>query len=248
MASDLRLKARSLFNAGLTLLQQVSQKNDSSDEETEVEENEEYINNGARGVIVFQAISARTERPKVLHVNLYSQRVVQYYDAGKRTFQCEDIQSVSRNAEKHVLLEVRRGMTLQAHVKRIVFDTERTAHLFHQYIEFINESGRSVKAAFNQIDYRRSGLVSASDLRRALVRVDLHATDEEIAAMLSLGTAGSFDFHDFLHLLLNSFVSSLRQCLPGEVVAYAPSEKVHWCVFGGRACKYPLFFPGMFYY
>jgi hypothetical protein len=110
-------KARSLLNAGITLLQQVSQKGgDSSDEETaEVVENEDYINNGARGVIVFRAMSARTERQKVLHVNLYRAQVVQYYDSGKRTFQCDDIQSVNRVSDNHVLVEVRRGMG--THVK-----------------------------------------------------------------------------------------------------------------------------------
>jgi hypothetical protein len=42
---------------------------------------------------------------------------------------------------------------------------------------------------------------------------------------LSLGTAGSFDFHDFLHLLLNSFVSSLRQCL-NEWLLQAAEAKI----------------------
>jgi hypothetical protein len=88
---------------------------------------------------------------------------------------------------------------------------------------------------------------------------------------------GFFDYSDFMHLFFNSFVSNVRQCLqewliqatasandssstalakvdtaldciPGEVIAFAPTERVHWCVYGGsKPCKYPLHIPGVMY-
>lgn len=92
---------------------------------------------------------------------------------------------------------------------------------------------------------------------------------------MGTGKDGVFDYSDFLHLFFNSFVSNLRQCLQewliqattssndstsslakvdtsldaisGEVIAFAPTERVHWCVMGGKHCKYPQHIPGVMY-
>lgn len=111
---------------------------------------------------------------------------------------------------------------------------------------------------------------------------------------LSMGDSGpnSFDYCDFFHLFINSFVSNLRECLqewlmqalsnmqpavarsqsiggdsphrlseavslidetfalhavPGEVIAFAPRERIHWGVYAGRSCKQPHLVPGMMY-
>jgi UDP-2,3-diacylglucosamine pyrophosphatase LpxH len=91
---------------------------------------------------------------------------------------------------------------------------------------------------------------------------------------MGTGKDGAFDYSDFVHIFLNSFVSNLRQCLQewliqatassadtsslakvdtsldalsGEVVAFAPTERVHWCVMGGKHSKHPQHIPGVMY-
>ena len=92
---------------------------------------------------------------------------------------------------------------------------------------------------------------------------------------MGTGYEGSFDYSDFVQMFLNSFVSNLRQCLqewliqatatstdsasslakvdtsldalPGEVIAFAPTERVHWCVMGGKHCRHPTMIPGVMY-
>ena len=98
-----------------------------------------------------------------------------------------------------------------------------------------------------------------------------------VTVRLATGTAadGAFDYSDFIQLFFNSFVSNVRQCLqewliqatasatdtssslakvdtsldalPGEVIAYAPTERVHWCIYAGKACKHPQYIPGVMY-
>lgn len=187
MSTDntLQKQAQSFLRAGFSLFQQVSQqqRNDSSDEETEGADSEEYINNGQRGIVVFKTYSVKSDRVKILHLNLYKAQIVQYCDSRKRTYQCEDIQSITRNSDNNVVIEIKKNMNLQVHVKKIIFETDQMAHQFHQYIEFINESGKCTKSAFNQIDYKRTGIISCPDLRRALARVDLPVSEQDIINM-----------------------------------------------------------------
>lgn len=184
--SALQKQARSIFRAGFSLLQQVSQqqRNDSSDDENdEAADSEDFINNGQRGIIVFKTYSVKSDREKIVHINLYKGLFVQYYDSKKRTYQCEDIQSITRNSDNTVVIEIKRSMNLQTQCKKMIFASDQLAHQFHQYIEFMNESGKCTKAAFNQIDYRRTGVISCPDLRKALARVDLHASEQDIINM-----------------------------------------------------------------
>lgn len=92
---------------------------------------------------------------------------------------------------------------------------------------------------------------------------------------MGTGKDGVFDYVDFVHLFFDSFVSNLRQCLQewliqattsatdsatslakvdtsldamaGEVIAFAPTERVYWCIFGGKHCKHPQLIPGVMY-
>ena len=179
-------QARNIFKAGFSLLQQVAQqqRGDSSDDEcSEVVENDDFIANGQRGIVVFKTYSVKSDRQKILHLNLYKAQVVQYYENKKRTYLCEEFHSITRNSDNNVLIEIKKPLTLQTHYKKIIFESDQLAHQFHQYIDFINESGRSTKAAFNQIDYKRTGIISCPDLRTALARVDLKASEQDIINM-----------------------------------------------------------------
>jgi Ca2+-binding EF-hand superfamily protein len=44
-------------------------------------------------------------------------------------------------------------------------------------------SGKHIRSAFNQIDFRRTGLINPYDLAKALARVDLKVSDEDIEMM-----------------------------------------------------------------
>lgn len=184
--SAFQKQARSIFKVGISLFQQVAQqqRNDSSDDEgNEIEENEDFINNGQRGIVVYKTYSVKSDKQKIMHLNLYKAQVVQYCESKKRTYLCEEFVSISRNADNNVLIEIKKPMSIQTQYKKIILETDQLAHQFHQYIEFINESGRSTKTAFNQIDYRRTGIISCPDLRKALARVDLKASEQDIINM-----------------------------------------------------------------
>ena len=181
-------------------------------------ENEEYIKNGKRGVMVFHTYSVKADRQKSIHVNLYTQQIIQYYDAMKRTFMCDEICHINRAQSNNCLIELqlkKKSMGMHSRIKKLLFVNETMAHRFHQCVDFMNDSGKHVRDAFHAIDYRGNGLITASDLMKAFAKVDLIASSVDIDHMLSLSTAqyGLFDFHDFFHLFLESFVSNLRSCL-----------------------------------
>jgi hypothetical protein len=186
MDVSLQKQARSIFRAGFSLLQQVAQQprlESSDDESDEPADSEDFIRNGHRGIVVFKTYSIKSDREKMIHINLYKGQVIQYYENRKRTYQCEDIQSITRNSDNNIVMEVKKNMNLQVQCKKLIFESDQLAHQFHQYIEFINESGRCTRSAFNQIDYKRTGVISCLDLRKALARVDLQATEQDIINM-----------------------------------------------------------------
>ena len=167
---------------------------------------------------MFHTYSVKADRQKSIHVNLYTQQIIQYYDAMKRTFMCDEICHINRAQSNNCLIELqlkKKSMGMQSRSKKLLFVNETMAHRFHQCVDFMNDSGKHVRDAFHTIDYRGNGLITASDLMKAFAKVDLKASKEDINHMLSLSTAqyGLFDFHDFFHLFLESFVSNLRSCL-----------------------------------
>ena len=68
------------------------------------DDNEEYILNGTRGVVVFLTYSIKSDRQKALHIDLYSRNVIEYYDKVKRTFSCDDIYSINRPIDNNCLI------------------------------------------------------------------------------------------------------------------------------------------------
>jgi len=157
-------------------------------------------------------------------------------------------------------MEIRTSSDLQTHGKRLIFADEAVACRFHHYVELLSETGKVVKAAFELIDFRRTGVISFVDLRRALGRWDLSAEDAELQRMLALGSApAGFDYSDFFHVLEQAFVAGPRDCLsewraraqpwsepqgpsllPGEVVALRMEERVQWTVFMGQPRPGPM--------
>lgn len=266
--------------AGVSLLQQASivpvTRNESSDEEDAVtfQETEEYIFNGQSGVLVFKTTHHRSGITRMIHINLFNGIVMQYsHRSRKRLAHCTDIENISRDTGHTVSFEIKKNGLLQRH-KKLVFENEADAARFHKYVEFFNECGTNVRKSFNKIDAGKTGTITFTDLRLALEKVDLPASDEDVRKMLGISAPDDesvFSYEDWFHLFTDSFVSNLRECLlewmiqatsgkvdtaqsssyfyplPGEVVAFAPNERVYWCVFGGKITKNTHFLPGWFY-
>lgn len=279
----IKRKANSLFNAGIhagvNLIQQVASfrgADSSDDERVDIQDAEDFITNGGRGILTFPVSSVRTGKAKVLHLHLYKAKLLQYHEGKKRVYPCSEILSMEKETTSQILLEMRQPIDLKIRTKRLQFESEAAADRFQQYVEFINEFGKTIKLAFNQIDYTRSGRVGHEDLANALRRVDLQVEAEAVGAMMDfgLGLSGqhqqgqdALDYCAFFHLFLNCFVSSPRDCLqewlimstssgvqgssgsskqsssrvptlgsllPGEVAAFSPRDRVHWCLFIGK--------------
>lgn len=180
-------QARQFLKVGINLIQQGTgvRLNDSSDDdEEEVVEDELFIANGQRGIIVFKTVSNRSQRPKSLHVNLFRQQITIYSsERTKKVYSCDDVTNVTRYADSVVGVDIKRSMALQLRQKRICFESEGMAHRFHMYVEYIKESGKIIKAAFMQIDFKKSGFISEANLMKALERVDLTVTPEQAVMM-----------------------------------------------------------------
>ena len=181
--TEFQKQARSFLRAGINLLQQGARNDSDDDEAADIVEDEEYIRSGTRGVIVFKTYSVKTDKEKTLHLHLYKAQVVQYYEKVKRVYSCDEMLSINRNADNNVVIEIKKPMAIQTHIKKIIFQNEEMAQKFISYIEFINGSGAQIKQAFNAIDYKRTGIISRSDLVKALAKVDLKASQEDADIM-----------------------------------------------------------------
>lgn len=189
-----KYKSRNFLAAGisasLSLIQTVAGRNaDSSDDEgaTDQNEDEDYIQRGVRGVLVFPIISIRTGKHKVLHLNLYKSQIVLYSSQSKKkSFQCSDIVNLLRTSERNVSIEFRGVIDVQVKTKKFSFETEASAERFHQYVEFMIELGKGIKQSFNHIDYSRKGKISPEDLQSALARVDLPSDPSTVDKMSNL--------------------------------------------------------------
>jgi hypothetical protein len=175
-------------NAGFSLLQQVAivppTRNDSSDEENTVKfvETVDFINNGQSGIVAFKTI--KNGQTKMVHVILQSGAVHQYFQQSKKfVAYCSEIQNVQRHADYVVSFEVKRSKELIPRLKKLQFVSDREAVLFHKYVEFLNESGKYTRKAFNNIDRRKTGFIYFDDLRLAFEKVDLVASDVDILKM-----------------------------------------------------------------
>ena len=80
-------------------------------------------------------------------------------------------------------MEVKKLSDLNVRHKKLIFADESTAGRFHHYVEFISETGKVVRAAFQLIDYRKTSKICKEDLKRALHRVDLIVSNQDVDKM-----------------------------------------------------------------
>jgi hypothetical protein len=197
MAEEFAKKATSLFssrlNAGVSFIQQglmFKGNDDSSDDERrDVQDTEDFITTGDRGILTFPVVvSVRKGCSMKLNLNLYKAKITLCYEDKKKVYPCSEILRVEKEGPLHVLMEMRRSLEVKVRQKRLTFETEAMADQFQQYIDFINEFGTTIKQSFNMIDYTRCGHVCKENLRTALKRVDLRVDDESLEKMLAYST------------------------------------------------------------
>lgn len=223
-SSRLQEQARGIFtagmNVGLSILNTVTRSgNDSSDDgEIDNYEDEAFIKNGTRGIIVYTSLSIRTGKKKMVHLNLYKNTITQYHDSGKKkkSISCSDIINISNYTDRIIYVEYKGAMEVQTHTKRFMFENELTTINFINQINLLHEFGKILKYSFNQIDISKTGRIDRDNLRIALNKVDLNDISEDsITKMLDYGTSGYdyIDFFNFFHIFINSYVANLRDCL-----------------------------------
>lgn len=193
---------------------------ETSDDEEALLEDEDYIRNGHRGVIVFTAYCVNTDTNKTFHIHLYSGQLFQYTARRRKKFYCSNIQSMSlREADHNLIVDVKKSQAVGIHQKRFMFETDAEAFSFQKYVEFRNDAGQVIRMAFDLIDRKGTKVITANSLRAALNMVDLSASEDDIKSMLLLkcgpGNGEFYDFHSFFHLFMDNsvLVSNLRECL-----------------------------------
>lgn len=168
----------SIFNTVASNFNAADDASSGDEERPNVAETDSYVEKGIRGVLVFPTTSQKTGKRKMIHINLYKSQFISYHDGHKRVHSCSDVLSTAKVSELQINMELKGNRR-----KRIIFDGEGMADKFHMYMEFINEQGRAIRRAFNDIDVNRSGRIVRGDLERAMMKTDLAADNEVIERM-----------------------------------------------------------------
>ena len=187
----------------------------SSDEESPTAEDDEFIRNGTRGIVVTRCFCLKTERMKTFHLHLYSGSIYQYTDGRRKVQHCADISNILVRTDHVVVLDMKRTRGMAVVQKRYAFSDEESARKYQKYVEFRNETGMVVRASFDAIDRRGAKLITMGTLQQALRAVDLEVNDDDTKIMLLLnnGNGEFYDFQDFVAVFIDTQVSSLRECL-----------------------------------
>lgn len=129
---------------------------------------------------------------------------------------CTDVIRISRGTDSTLTLDIRPSISLASKQKRLHFETVEQATRFQEYVEYRNDYGACVRAAFNKVDMKSTGAISRGTLQAALVAEDLQPTDEDISNMFVVATTedkGVVNFLQFFHVFLGTPVYTIRSCL-----------------------------------
>jgi hypothetical protein len=173
------------ISAGLSFVRSQVSRADSSDEEGDFEPvvAEGYVSSKAG--ITFEIGDNKTNKPRSLHINLYKGQIQKSDLEGKlkRIYSCYDVQSVIRSSENIITVEIKESMDMTHKQKTFKFFSDLEASKFHQYLEFIIEFGQIIIKMFDEIDYKKTGFINKTVLNKALAKVDLKASDEDLTNM-----------------------------------------------------------------
>lgn len=118
--------------------------NNSSDDEANANNDEQFVQNGGRGIVVFKAFCAKTERNKVFHLHLHSGHIHQYVDKKRKVFHVHDVISINhRPIEKkhYYFIDIKKHNDVSVRQKKYIFDDEEKGSQFKKALEFRKEYG-----------------------------------------------------------------------------------------------------------
>ena len=83
----------------------------SSDEENtpQISEDENFIKNGHRGIIVLKCHCLKSDKQKILHLHLYSGQLSQFTDGKRKIGLCSDICGIFVRSDFTVVVDVKRS-------------------------------------------------------------------------------------------------------------------------------------------
>lgn len=183
-----------------------------------------FIANGKRGIVVFHVLAvniAGGAKERVVHVNFRNESI-QVFGAGQRNYHCRDLINAKRLARDTVYFETKHSRGL--HPKTFKFQGVKYADKFVAYVKTIMDYGDTIWRSFDQLDYNKSGEITAVDLRAAMLSEDVPIDDGEISRIIALSQEGTFTFGDFIDNLINCAVHSLRDCLLELIVKVRSCE------------------------
>ena len=184
---------------------------DDDDDGSSVED-PEYISKGNSGIKVFCAYCKTTNKSKTFHVHIYTGLIVQYSENKRKKYYCNDISNIITGNDGSIIIE-RKKNGLSTSQKRYIFNNDSDAQEFKNFILNLNDIGSILRSAFDAIDGGQK-LITISNLRAALARVDLTHTEDDLVNMLRLNDNGkTIDFQAFFNLFMETQVSNLRECL-----------------------------------
>ena len=144
-----------------------------------------------RGTVSFecQLIKNNQNYPKTFELNLYSGNIRQISTKKQKVIKCSDIFRVTRGGDSTITIEIRQtiGQTIGIGKQKLIhFETVEEARQFQAYIEYHNEYGHCIRAAFNYVDVRDCGYITKATVRAAIIAEDLQPTDRDIDQMFEV--------------------------------------------------------------
>lgn len=173
----------------------------------------------ASQIVTFEAHIIKPSRtsPKTFQINLYKGKIYQYNEVmHKKVYMCTDVIKITRGTDSTITLDIRPSISIASKQKKLHFETPEAANKFQEYVEYRNDYGACVRAAFCAVDAKATGFITPVTLRAALVSEDLQPTDADVSTMIALATTDEslrVNFLDFFHVFLGTPVYTIRGCL-----------------------------------
>jgi len=148
------------------------------------------------------------EVPTKMLIDLYTGVIVDLnaIPSERKNIPCSSISSIAEQDCETLILVISQivDASTSAESHRIYrFASKTDACSFKQYVNSLNESGRCIRAMFNSIATRNVGvsscsMITASSLKRGLIKEGLPSCDEDVFKMLSMeggnGRNASFEY------------------------------------------------------
>jgi hypothetical protein len=164
------------------------------------------------GVMTTHAVGAVTKQ-RTIHVNFRNESIQVYGGSVVKNYYCKDLIYVRWVAQDTIYFETKSSRMLNPKVFK--FPVKSEARMFVAYVKSIVDYGQVIWDSFDELDFSKSGQITAVDLRESFLANDVPVDGEAIERIMALAPAatGRFEFTDFVDALADRCVYSLRDCL-----------------------------------